>query len=368
MKKKKELFTREVTPIIKGFAIIMMFSLHLLKTDWMIWPEWIIDFSLSGKSLATVLANTGDICIGIFAFVTGYSWWEGFQNKTPWQRIGALYFSYWIAMFLFCLPIRYLVEYSDGFTLFVSYSQLAQSLLAVASPSVTYCWYVSFFAIAVLTYQPCISLLNRIRLNGFLDVFLVCVLGMVMRVFSRIVYQIVPFPYWVLTLLSHYFQWMPVIVTGAIAKRDRLLERMHRVIVKRFGKEYSLWGAIASVGLVLVLKIIVQFVLNIYSNFDSFLMLPFMYGLVVIARKLCVKKYRISSWLEKMGNASLYMWLTHSVLQYESVQNVLYRMRIPLLIVLTGLWVMLPIGQALNTAEKKMKKCCRVLNEPTKEL
>lgn len=362
MKKKKELFTRDVTPVLKGIAIILMFSLHLLKTDWMVWPEWILDFSVNGESISTIFANTGDICIGIFAFITGYSWWEGFRNKSMFQRLGSLYLSYWIALISFCLPMRYIIEYGSGFVLYTSVTQLIQSLLAIASPSASYCWYVSFFTVAVLTYRPCIAIVKRLHLNGFVEIFLLCVAGMVLRVLSRLVYNIAPFSYLLFNFLSHYFQWMPVILSGAVAKRDRLLEHMHGFFCKNFGKKYAIWFGILLVVIVFLIKITAQVGLNVYSNFDSFLILPFMYGLVVISRRIIARKKYISAWLSKFGKASLYMWLTHNVLQYEAIQNLLYRLRNPLLIVLAGLLVMMPIGNALNKIEINLRKQFAVLH------
>lgn len=363
MSKHREIFRKELTPIIKGIALILMFATHVLKTEWMTHPEWIIDITLGGQTLSAILARACDSCIGIFAFITGYSWQEGFDKKKPFARIIGLYISYWVALMAFCLPIRFLVTYgtTGTFQLVHAWNELALSLLAVASPSVSYCWYISFFALAVLTYRPSMLLLKKLRMNGLAESVLLCVVGIAMRFVTRGINMVVPIPDLLMSVLSHYFQWMPVVLIGSLAKRDRLMERLDRLVQYAVGKKIKPWVAVAIAIVVLLIKVFMQAVLNIYSNLDSFFVLPLLYGTVSLSRGIYKRCHRITKTLSLLGQCSLYMWLTHSVLNYAPIQNVLYRLRLPLLILGAALLVMLPVGYGLQKLEQFLKTAVQKL-------
>ena len=351
-------FKREYTPVLKGIAIIFMFAVHLLKPEWMTHPEWIIDVYVAGMPLAAVLARVGDICIGIFAFITGYGFSGGFHKKSVTQRLfkGGIYFSYLIVLLLFCFPIRVLESLLvTGNFPAITVAETVRSLTALSSQSVKYCWYVLFFALAVVTYAPCEKLLNRIKLSGYWKVAGVCIAGFGMRYVGRKLTAL-GMPYDALSVWSHYFQWMPVVLTGSIARRENLLENLDELRRKWFKKltfAMTGWVIVASI---LLAKIILQTVFGIYSNLDSFYILPFMYGLILTAESIVVRMPPIAKILKRLGDFSLYMWLAHCVLLMGSVQEVLYRLRFPIVILVAGLAVMYPVGYILAAVDRKLQR------------
>ena len=79
----KEVFDKRYTKPIKGIAIILI--------RWLPETYSFIDFSINEKAVSSIIAFAGDICLGMFAFVTGYGWNNSFYNKKVKTRIVQLY-------------------------------------------------------------------------------------------------------------------------------------------------------------------------------------------------------------------------------------------------------------------------------------
>ena len=78
---------------VKAIAIILMFMLHLLNTEWLAEPSMLLDFQIGGVLISKAVSDTCEFCIGIFAFTTGYGWNYGFGKKNIFRRIAEIYLS-----------------------------------------------------------------------------------------------------------------------------------------------------------------------------------------------------------------------------------------------------------------------------------
>lgn len=68
----KNYFTKDVTSVIKWFAIVMMLMHHLFWTTWIPKGVQIIPIILIGNiSLMQILQYTGKMCVAIFALISG---------------------------------------------------------------------------------------------------------------------------------------------------------------------------------------------------------------------------------------------------------------------------------------------------------
>ena len=146
-------FRREYSDAMKGIAIILMFSLHLLQSGWMKDPSPIVDLRFYGTAFSSVIAYACDVCIGIFAFITGYGWADSFSKKRKIERILNLYLSYWVVLLVFDFPIRILsTAINEGVFPEVSIGEILLSILAIKSSSSLFQWYVFFFGTAVIAF------------------------------------------------------------------------------------------------------------------------------------------------------------------------------------------------------------------------
>lgn len=363
-KYNRNVFDVSFTPILKGFAIILMFFLHILSPGVLSRPEKIVDFTINGQYLSSYLALSGNICIGIFAFITGYGWAGNFDQKTYAERIyrphGGVYYLFYVAMFLFCFPVRGICWYIEtGELLKISLKDAIFGLTAYHSESVFYGWYVYFYAMAVLTYKLFKALFDRVHLkNDILNILFILAVFLTGRIFSRIIFRNL-FHYDICTSVSsHYFQWMPVVMLGTYTYQYSLFEKIDRIL---FSKPYyekaqhtsnwrkTLAGVFIFLGLFCA-KSLFQGITGNYSNFDSFIIIPFMYALILIAKGLYSKL--IGKAIAFIGTLSTFMWFAHCVLRYEPFNGWLCMLRFPIFILIAGIIVMMPISYLLLKASQ----------------
>ena len=138
------LFKKEYTNIVKALCVFLMFALHLIKREWLLYPDNIVGIKVHGEYLSFLVARTGDICIGVFAFITGYGW-AGKQYQIRPKRILSTYMSYWVTLLLFNWPARMLLTYLDEGLLFpegliITPTRFMISFLGIASQASTFCF------------------------------------------------------------------------------------------------------------------------------------------------------------------------------------------------------------------------------------
>ena len=342
-------FGYELTPIIKGIAIILMFALHPLKPEWMSNPNIVLDISIRETTLSAILARGGDICIGIFAFVTGYGWAETYDSKSKFARILGAYRVYWFVLLVFAFPMRVLFSELNGSGIQLSLNEVMRSITAVGSLSIRFGWYIYFFALAVITYPFIIKSLDTVKISGVLLCYFVCVISIILRFGSRILFtRFLPVND-ALEIFSHYFQWMPVVVIGHLSNKKSIIDKADITMNQRIGEKkvilYALLFIVLYVG-----KCAFMFITGIYSNFDSLIMLPFMIALVGVAGWLD-KRRRIKMLLSFLGGLSMYLWLSHGFILYPQVQAVVLSVRLPILILLLSFGIMIPIAYLLRESD-----------------
>ncbi len=182
----------------------------------------------------------------------------------------------------------------------------------------------------------------------------VCIISIVMRISSRIVFtRIFPMNE-VLEILSHYFQWMPVVVVGHLSNKRRIIDRANSIVSIYIGDNRIILYTILIV-LLYVGKCSFMFIAKTYSNFDSLIILPFMISLIGVARWLS-KYRRLKMILSYLGYLSMYLWLSHGFILYPQVQAIVLCVRLPILILLFSFAVMIPIAYILRTFDRILLK------------
>ena len=323
-----------------------MFSLHLLKTEWMAYPELIIDIYIGKASLSSILARGGDICVGIFAFISGYGWATTYSNRSLSSRVFGIggYHSYWIVLFIFAFPIRFLMEYIlCGELIHITFRDFVLSILAIRSPSIR---------LIALSFGYLIRLIDYIPVNGWISIVVVCVISFMLRIVSQIAFTRI-FAFENLhEIFSHYFQWMPVVMTGYIVKRDLLYDKLYHRLSLAHNRVFNIM-CILLCSVLYIGKCFFQHYSKVYSNFDSFYISIFMFELIGIARWIHDKQHFLSKLLSYLGGISLYLWLSHRVLLYPPIQWVILHCRIPVFIIFLCFVIMVPIALLLKKIDLK---------------
>lgn len=114
------IFSKERTLAVKGFAIAAMLFHHCFMAP-KIYAGYTVNFAPFSQGLVTNIALFGKLCVGLFAFVSGYGLsikWkqESTSYYTRQNYFISRYFStmsaYWFVFLLCCL----ICQYADGLT------------------------------------------------------------------------------------------------------------------------------------------------------------------------------------------------------------------------------------------------------------
>lgn len=264
---------------------------------------------------------------------------------------GGVYQTYWFVLFAFAFPVRVIFQkLIDNAPIGLDLRQVLMSLLAINSESIRFQWYIYFFALAVVTYGFLAKFADRIKMGAIIKSYLVCVMFMVARVLFRIVFTKLISSNLMLGIASHYCQWMPVVIIGHIIGKERTFDKMKKWSSEKMSEGwFSLLCLLTSMAIYCG-KCFVQFFTGIYSNYDSFIILPFMFCLCGVANYIHQYIRTAKYVLAFLGSISMFLWLSHNILLYRPLQRVLLLLRFPVLILVMAFLIMTPVGYILSKA------------------
>ena len=147
-------FSRKETSIIKGTALILMFVHHFFT-----FPAWwgeSISYPLIER-FAQYFNDPFRICVPIFCFLTGYFYASNPEKSWRYflRKITELFITYWVVLLPFALIAVLFADYS------YTAAELVREIFALDCPAMTFCWYVRFYAVAMLVLPLCVSLLDK---------------------------------------------------------------------------------------------------------------------------------------------------------------------------------------------------------------
>lgn len=309
----KDGITRRQSSVIQGAAILLM-----------LWHHFFSDLELYGDRLLfwngeAVQSGAwfGKICVGLFAFVSGYGMFyvlgRGEENrffprlvqdyKAVLRQLFSLYRKYWLVFFL--LPGIELLVGVRGFEA----GEFAANLFAVSSTYQPTWWYMGQY-VKMLLLLPLLELFffafpnreekkKRIFFYGVL-----LAVGAVLTAVGLTLYRpLWEFLLWLAKNLRISF-FLPFCV-GFLAARFRI----YQWLVKKMEK-IGRTGTVAAAVLALVLTVSVRVKLSdyaAYAEFDFLLVPVFVYGLLTLSA-LAPPVEKLLAWF---GRQSTYMWLLH---------------------------------------------------------
>ena len=296
-------FSREMTAVIKGCAIVFMILLHVFGGSG--WYD--VDLPMNHNEELIRFMGSLQICVGIFVFMIGYGY--AFSKKKDFlysfTHIKKLLTAFWMVLFLLAVPACDESMWGGGKELILNMFGVSESLCWVS-------WFVFLYIWAMIVMPFFGRLVDRrpylytVVLSALSYVALIVIHGLVPEFGTK--------PLW--HTLWVCFMWTPLILIGYLCARKRLVEKIN------FPK--SLWVAIVAI-------LIIFAVLFAKSRFAGINILNFdiLYAPIVILCILTIFSCWEMPWLRKvmmeLGDKSVYMWFVHALFLSAATRGVYAR-------------------------------------------
>lgn len=336
---------------LKGIALIMMVSMHLMTQEWLRYPDMLWDIEINGNNLSYIITQSVHASSAIFAFITGYAW-GGVCNKRLWKlkRIGALYVSYWIISLMVNLPCIWLA----GTLKIGSFEDVVLCIAALSSKISPYNWYVSFYAFAVLTFSPVKEIIDNWKCNTYIKIILVIFFFYGIRLIVKTSVSLGFDNLTINHLLSAYGAIMPILIIGYIVHSYNLFTVMDRKMNRVKGVRIECTAALL-LSLLSIVKGYLICVLGFKSGLEALWIMIEMYCLLILVKKICRIQY-VDILLQWLGKQSLYIWLIHSVFMISNIQKFTYMLHIPVFIIIMVLSLSSLISIPVKYIDKSIQK------------
>ena len=295
-------FDRNITQIVKGFAIIFMMILHCYSAD-------NYDVSLDRSFiLVGEYHRTCKICVAIFVFMVGYGY--NFSKSKDWrygvQHVKKLLIPFWVILFLFTFPVCFDRVCADHVV------NVIYNVFGIDSTYNYFSWFVYFYIFAMAVMPFVSRFIDKSPLRNTLIVLAVTVaMALIIHeaprfLFSDSNYVFDTPPY---LALFNCFLTSPVMVLGYLFAHEGYFERINLGRISRF------WTLVLGVGL-----FVAGFVLRRYT----YTLLDFLFAPLIIASiAILFNKFEwryFRAVMIKIGEVSVYMWFFHALFYTKAVR------------------------------------------------
>lgn len=324
---------RQMTDVLKGVAIIMMFALHFFA-----YPKWYIDYRFDNiEMFAKLFEQPLDMCVSIFAFITGY-FYSFNRNKYygySFRKISDLYVAYIIVFVILLVPVLVFGEYAFVVSNFI------QEVCVLRFSIMKFCWYVMFYFIAMLLLPLYSKLSDKHILYALLFglVFPLLLYKITEKMGLRQIDVFQP--------ICDDLRWLPAVFVGYIFAKWELFSSIFDYIFKR---------KIKSKIMIVLINIVIMAIAftgpYLFPGFDYFglyfdlkkvIYTPlFIYAIVNLCEAIKWKKVLMP--ISVLGKYSLIMWFVHCVFfnpLQKYTQPILYFPQNPILVLFWGLFISL---------------------------
>lgn len=331
---KVSYFGADTSLIVKGCMLVLMFVHHFFT-----FPSWILDsvHHANYDFLAALLCSPTKICVAVFAFLTGYSYFLSKKHTFLYslKKVLSLFTAYWMVFIPVYLLAVFIFDYHfsvQGFLI---------ELFALKNTVLPFCWYVLFYAVSML-YLPLIYRLlsKNLVLSIIFGAFLPVVICQMSLRFTL--------PAEIADLLSRFQSYFPILYLGFLCSQYSVFDKLDSIITKILRKKFLIVIGLA------VFLVAVFFSSNILYGSSSPSVLSqliskavytvsipfFVFSLVYIIKFFSGKV--IGSLLTAIGKKSMFMWFLHGIFfNFLSAytQPILYFPYVPILILIWGLFM-----------------------------
>ncbi|MGN0160362.1 MAG: acyltransferase family protein [Lachnospiraceae bacterium] len=338
-------FTLRMSNIIKGVAIIFMLIHHFFS-----FPEWYVDgldysnVLILGHDLPFWCRDSFKVCVSLFAFLTGYSYWY-VKNKNynySMNKIAKFLANYWLILFGIFLPVSCFLGYYRP-----SVKSLVLNAFALSNIDrlIEFAWYVVFYCLVMLVLPLFIRILSGKTMLDLVMTLALC------KTFSGLLQYILPYYSGIIVgNLSEFVFWFPCVVIGYIMARDGLFEWMYQ----RF---YT--------GSIFQSIFIIFFVLNCRRVYNVFLgmNLDLIYTPIIVFSLLNLFNEKrvvfMNRILEFIGKHSLNIWFLHALFfsnNTKVLQKYAYLPKQPVLVIVWSLILCILVSIMIQYIMKYINK------------
>lgn len=307
----KDGITKSQSKMLQGLAILMMLYHHLFSTPEILGVSYISLLNINGLNIETPMAWFFKICVGIYAFVSGYglfralfaernknnvnSFWDCILTdyKVVLKKLLRFFLDFWLVFIIFM---------AIGFCFFKKEFVLSEFLLNFFGIKSTYngAWWYIFFYMKMLLALPLIdcffmlfkdkkSKISQILLYGILILALIIIYIVNHAFFSEMLEFFMP-------------AYSACFVMGYLISRFKVYEFAYKIIPEK------LLYILGILGFLLVIVVRVKMAKDASSAGLDFIFVPvYAYGFSVIMTLLP----KFSKIFEFFGKYSMFIWLTH---------------------------------------------------------
>lgn len=346
--KKRDVLDKTISNNVKTIAILLMFCLHFFHTSWIDEKNMISSvFSIGSVSIEGVIADSGVLCVALFAIISGYGLFYSLKKNMSWKsclkRILILYLDFWVVLLCVFIPIFFSLQKdltAKGWIL---------NMLGVRNSLNMFDWYVPFYAVAIVVlliyvkYIESHRILSKVWWCGV-------VIGWGGTIFLKE------------TLSLKYVAYIIVMLVGYLCAKYEIFNEAYYFInryVKRKVVERIL-------GIFLMLFVILwrYFIStitrwSITNQFDWLLAILFVIGVICTFNSLPEK---VEKYCEFGGELSTNMWYLHAIFfgVYINLQWIAYWPKISILIILWVYALLIPFSWGLMKVQACVKRVIRV--------
>lgn len=212
-------FTKETTKIMKGLMLTFMFALHFFCS-----PSFLIDSIDWTDSMGWIAKNLQmpfDICVRVFAFLTGYFYF--YNPNKDWKysarKIFIIMINYWIIYGI----LLFLAAVTNSYSFEIK--SIILEMLGLYRPIMIFCWYVPFYVISMLLL-PTVERISKKRNIEWI------VYGILLPYFGGILFCKVIRIELIRRVIMDISTYFPVIGIGYLIAKNDVFFRMDRLLKK----------------------------------------------------------------------------------------------------------------------------------------
>lgn len=334
-------YKKEEAKIINGIAIILMLIHHFFG-----FPEFLTHsnkfsyiFTFCNISFPQLLAAFGKICVGLFAFNSGYATWQKRMEYNKYKNVllrGAIFLiSYWFICTLFICYAKIMDERVPDFSNFCLNIFGINTTPSAPYVNVAFAWYVTFYLFWLSIVPFILSIFQR--RNSFFDIILLIIICFITNGAMEFTYYL------------NFINPLGTAICGLLCAKYNLFERLSKHI------NINWWIALSIITTLIFTRQGLIFINAYHLGFEDGL-----FSFILIFTLLSIinryKLTRTKSFMLTLGIYSMNIWYLHGIFFTGqcSIQKVLYFPQYWLLILLWGIFILLPLAFFCDRIQKSI--------------
>lgn len=366
---RRTLFDKKCSTFCKGYLVITMFWAHMFAHPDRLWNgvEWKSVFSFCGGTIEEFLVPFFHVAVPLFFFISGYAFFVNYNSDVSFDKllrqIRKIFVKYWFVFAIF-IPICMVcgkIEFN-----------IVEFLLNLSSLSSTYCgewWFLSTY-VEIILFWFCLIHIYRHRnkrMSNCVESVLMLTCSLVLAIGGYgLSWVLGKFHIEMNGIISEVYIFLlkqPMFVIGYVIAKGDLLNKLYNNMQR---KKRSI-RFMAHMILALIVFVAPLFVYIVPETFFYVLYLPFFaYAFSILYIHLSLYG-GVDIVFTKLGQASTYMWLTHSILLYKLIQPIIYFLKWSVLCWLVLIVISYVVGSSMNLLEKKLCKVFTYLRKEDKK-